>query len=1183
MRLIQQEIKANHCPKKRVRNALVFLSLLLLFVANGLAQNGTVSITGTEVQGETLTAVVIDPDGVAGAVTYSWEREAFFGGSGIFNPIAGAFTFQYTLQAADVGRRVRVTATYTDVLGNGENPTSTPTGFILPPNSPGSVTISGQALQGEQLIANVSDDDGISTPINYQWQRSPNGINSWVIVPGQTNAFYNLTFPDVGNHIRVVVNYTDDRPNPETATSNVIGPIITSNTVGTISFTGLEVRRETLSSSITDPDGVPASVNYQWQRSTSSGGPWTDIPLADEANYTLVQADVGNFVRVGAVYTDNDGNPEDIVSAASGEIEQACDAGTVAPSLDSDRITEFCDTINQDLDAYVTSSAPSGSTLTWSTDSDPLNTSEHLSSSVVTTEDRYYGFYYDATNGCASPTVQIDLELDFSPNPGTTTDTSACSDEQFGETRVFLEDQITGEDDGDWEWTSGPEEIEPEGGRDRVDFDGAANGTYVYTYTTDTADGACEDQSVTVEITVTTCCDAGDLAPQIDGDVATNYCDVIDTALSLDDFTAGNTPPTGTTLVWSTNSDPLVVGDHMSQAEKDAPEAGTYYTFYYDAANTCASPISAVTLIVNFTPTITLTEGDTICGTGEATLRVEGEIPNSPDTPGFNWYASATSDVVLSSSATYRPFVSESTSFWVEAVTDVPGSGPDCFSARTEVLVTVIPEPNPGIPINGSACSDPIEGPTTIDLDNFLSEEDPGAWSIGNDPSGGSVVIEPNNSVNFENLPDGSYSFIYTTNNAIAPCTNLSSEVVIFVSDCRVDTDNDGLTDGQEAIIGTDPTNPDTDGDSFLDGEEVDNGTDPLDACDPNLTPDCNPDPIDLQVLKSVTPTSAATGEQITFTITLNNILERRILDIEVGDLIQSGFEYVASNTDLGEYDPVTGLWEIGEMQGTDTATLTIDVVVLEEGDYTNTAELLSSFPADNNPDNDTATVTVGVDVPEGVDLAVEKSVVSARPLVGEEVVFTILVTNQSLESVMSNIVIEENLADGVFVYQSHIASSGVYDNTTGEWTIPSLALGEQASLEITATVPNTAGAYINTASLVSSSPIDGNPDNNIANAEVLVSERSTEECGFIFNQFSPNGDGTNDLLKINCLIDYPDNFIQIFNRYGNLIFENRGMVDGETWDGTRNNEAVPDGTYFYVLDLGDGSPIRKGWIQIIR
>ena len=47
------------------------------------------------------------------------------------------------------------------------------------------------------------------------------------------------------------------------------------------------------------------------------------------------------------------------------------------------------------------------------------------------------------------------------------------------------------------------------------------------------------------------------------------------------------------------------------------------------------------------------------------------------------------------------------------------------------------------------------------------------------------------------------------------------------------DTDGDGLTDGAEGGRGTDPTNPDTDGDGISDGQEVANGTDPLDPDDP--------------------------------------------------------------------------------------------------------------------------------------------------------------------------------------------------------------------------------------------------------------------------------------------------------------------------------------------------------------
>ena len=47
-----------------------------------------------------------------------------------------------------------------------------------------------------------------------------------------------------------------------------------------------------------------------------------------------------------------------------------------------------------------------------------------------------------------------------------------------------------------------------------------------------------------------------------------------------------------------------------------------------------------------------------------------------------------------------------------------------------------------------------------------------------------------------------------------------------------IDSDGDGLTDEEEAVLGTDPTNPDTDGDGLEDGQEVANGLDPLDATD---------------------------------------------------------------------------------------------------------------------------------------------------------------------------------------------------------------------------------------------------------------------------------------------------------------------------------------------------------------
>ncbi len=91
----------------------------------------------------------------------------------------------------------------------------------------------------------------------------------------------------------------------------------------------------------------------------------------------------------------------------------------------------------------------------------------------------------------------------------------------------------------------------------------------------------------------------------------------------------------------------------------------------------------------------------------------------------------------------------------------------------------------------------------------------------------------------------------------------------------------------------------------------------------------------------------------------------------------------------------------------------------------------------------------------------------------------------------------------------------------------------------------------------------------------------------FIPEGFSPNGDGINDLYVIRGIDNYPKNTFTIFNRWGNRVYEAKPYQN--TWDGTSQfgimvgTNQLPAGTYFYVLDLGDGSGIIKGYIYLNR
>ncbi len=289
------------------------------------------------------------------------------------------------------------------------------------------------------------------------------------------------------------------------------------------------------------------------------------------------------------------------------------------------------------------------------------------------------------------------------------------------------------------------------------------------------------------------------------------------------------------------------------------------------------------------------------------------------------------------------------------------------------------------------------------------------------------------------------------------------SDGIIDALDSNIlDMDMDGVVD-QLDPANTNPCIPDntnvlcdSDGDGITDGEEIANGSDPFDACSPNLTPDCVPDPIDLEITKGVDNENAAPGTEVVFRVTVNNLSDSKVLGILIGDLLESGFEFVSATASLGNYDQTTGEWDIFELGPLLSATLDIRANVTDGGVYTNTALLLDSFPDDNNASNDSATVTLSIDLPEGIDLLVEKTALSARPLVGDEVVFTIKVTNQSVADNVSQIQIREPIADDSgFEYLSHTTDLGTYDRDTGIWLIPELLKDQMAQLKITVRVPN--------------------------------------------------------------------------------------------------------------------------------
>ena len=91
-----------------------------------------------------------------------------------------------------------------------------------------------------------------------------------------------------------------------------------------------------------------------------------------------------------------------------------------------------------------------------------------------------------------------------------------------------------------------------------------------------------------------------------------------------------------------------------------------------------------------------------------------------------------------------------------------------------------------------------------------------------------------------------------------------------------------------------------------------------------------------------------------------------------------------------------------------------------------------------------------------------------------------------------------------------------------------------------------------------------------------------------INNLFTPNGDGINELFIIEGLARFPTSKLQIYNRWGNLIYEKINYQND--WDGVaatgfsiNGSKKMPTGTYFYTIDLKFDNKRLSGWIYINR
>ncbi len=113
---------------------------------------------------------------------------------------------------------------------------------------------------------------------------------------------------------------------------------------------------------------------------------------------------------------------------------------------------------------------------------------------------------------------------------------------------------------------------------------------------------------------------------------------------------------------------------------------------------------------------------------------------------------------------------------------------------------------------------------------------------------------------------------------------------------------------------------------------------------------------------------------------------------------------------------------------------------------------------------------------------------------------------------------------------------------------------------------------------------------------EVLVTDSSScetdstfivksafDDCIDIPSAFTPNDDGVNDTWVIDMQGLYPNAEIEVFDRWGKIVFYSKGYEEDQYWDGTYNGRKLPMDAYYYIIHLKNGAERISGTVTIMR
>ena len=233
----------------------------------------------------------------------------------------------------------------------------------------------------------------------------------------------------------------------------------------------------------------------------------------------------------------------------------------------------------------------------------------------------------------------------------------------------------------------------------------------------------------------------------------------------------------------------------------------------------------------------------------------------------------------------------------------------------------------------------------------------------------------------------------------------------------------------------------------------------------------------DLSVAKSVSDSNPDFGDIVTWTVEVINNGPDVAHNVTVSDLLPDALVWIGDDS-LGDYDPISGILFIDELDVEESFVLNIECLVNATGLIQNIVSV-NATEYDYNLTNNVANETI--DVEKAADVSITKLVNNSSPNYNDLVKWALVISNNGPDKA-TDIYVEDQLPEGM-VLINYTATKGFYDN--GIWGMCCLENGELQTLEIICRV-NRTGRIMNLAT-IQANEHDYNESNNKDNESVDV------------------------------------------------------------------------------------------------